>query len=250
MFRYPRLNLNSYVELYNNEVTDIWAMRTLRKDQTLVKEYIERHSTAQNVMDFGCYAGHFLSALKPTLQKFGVEVNQSAAALARDKTNATVVPCLDQFAIEQRFDLIVAMDVIEHFESPSLLIRSLLARLSKNGRLLITTGDNRARLWRWVGARWWYSYFPEHIAFVSKPWVQHHAKDFCFKVVHCESFNYLDQSLLRQAKTAVGFLLYLIAPSIHAFLKRRKSVSLDEDSGVPGAGLSRDHLFIVLANNR
>jgi SAM-dependent methyltransferase len=250
MFRYPRLNLSGYVGLYNNQVTDIWVMRTLRKDQTLVKNYIESHSMARNVMDFGCYTGHFLAALKPTLQKFGVEVNQSAAALARDKTNATVVPHIDQFATEQKFDLIVAMDVIEHFESPSLLIKNLLARLSNNGRLLITTGDNRARLWRWVGARWWYSYFPEHIAFISQIWLKNLSKDLDFKIVYCESFNYLDHSLLRQAKSAASFLLYLIAPSVHAFLKRRKSISLDGDNGVPGVGLSKDHLFIVLANNR
>lgn len=250
MFRHPRLNLSGYVELYNNQVTDIWEMHDLREDQTLVRNYIESQSAARNVMDFGCYTGHFLAALKPNLHKFGVEVNQSAAALAHEKTNATIVQRLDQFAIGQKFDLIVAMDVIEHFESPRLLVESLLARLSNNGRLLITTGDNRARLWRWLGARWWYPYFPEHIAFVSQRWLQHHAKGLSFKVVSCDPFNYLNHSVLRKAKSAASFLLYLIAPSVHAFLKRRRYVLLGGDSGVPGVGLSKDHLFIVLAKNR
>lgn len=247
VFRYPRLDIQEYVSLYDNEVTDIWKMVPLRRDQLLVKSFIEGQTTAKSVLDFGCYTGHFLSSLNPKLMKFGVEVNHAAAKFTEKTTNATVVRSISEFPPEVKFDFIVAMDVIEHFDSPKLFIASLIERLHPDGKILITTGDNQAYLWKIMGARWWYCYFPEHIAFVSRRWLGHHSLGLGFDVVHCKAFNYLDLPIFAQATSCMSFLLYLLAPSLHARLRRIRARDRRGDSGVPGAGLSNDHLFIALS---
>jgi SAM-dependent methyltransferase len=247
LFRYPRLDFDKYSSLYDNEVTNIWDMPLLRRDQFLVKSFIENQTTVRSVLDFGCYSGHLLSSLRSNLVKFGVEVNSAAAQATRTKTGASVVKNLGELPSDLKFDVIIAMDVIEHIESPKKLVAGLLERLHPHGKLLITTGDSRTLLWRLVGARWWYSYFPEHIAFISQRWLEHNSSNLGFDVFCCKKFNYVDHTLFAKAKSFINFLFYLLAPSIHYHLRGHKSRARGGDGGVPGAGLSKDHLFIALS---
>jgi len=253
-FRHPHLGSAAYDRLYDNARADTWSAGPLRVDQRLVQALAQGTApavpgrAAPRVLDFGCYAGDLLASLPSNFEKYGVEVNATAGARAASRSGARVERDLDHLPPDLRFDLIVAMDVIEHVPSPRTLAARLIERLAPGGRLVITTGDGTAWLWRLLGARWWYCYFPEHIAFISRRWLRHHAPALGVSVQRADTFNYLDAAerprLVRGWKELSR---YLCRPGAHAQRQRRHFERHGSDLGVPGIGLTRDHLLVVLS---
>jgi len=252
-FRHPHLGADAYQRLYDNALVDAWAAApTLRRDQQLVQTAVQQavEAGARSVLDFGCYSGDFLAALPETLRKFGVEVNAAAAAVAAQRAGARIERALEGFGDAQRFDVIIALDVIEHVPSPRALLDQWLARLAPGGTLIVTTGDGANGLWRLVGARWWYCYFPEHIAFVSERWLRHHAPVLHASVREVRRFAYLGSE---QLPGFVGrwkpLLRHLLAPAAHGRRQQRHFEQHGTDLGVPGIGLTRDHLLLVIGRD-
>lgn len=231
-------------KLYDNDAVDAWTLGPMRQDQRLVHELVVAHPQARNVLDFGCYSGEFLARLPSHLQRFGVEVSAAAAALARGRAGATVTPALERHAADLRFDIIVSMDVIEHLPSPRAVLDQLLARLAPGGLLVITTGDGGNRLWRWVGPRWWYCYFPEHIAFISRRWLASHVAAAGARLLDVRTFNYLQEP--GALKRWWNWLKYLARPGHQARKRARHLETTGRDLAVPGGGLARDHLLVQI----
>jgi SAM-dependent methyltransferase len=254
-FRHPHLGSATYDKLYDNARADTWVAGSLRVDQRLVqalaqgavREPAERAGDAPRVLDFGCYAGDLLASLPAGFHKFGVEVNATAGARAASRAGARVERDLDHFASDLRFELIVAMDVIEHVPSPRALMKRLVERLAPGGRLVITTGDGASWLWRLLGARWWYCYFPEHIAFISRRWLRYHAVALGVSVQQARTFNYLDRAERpRFVRGWKALSRYVRKPADYALQQQRHSAQHGTDLGVPGIGLTRDHLLLVV----
>jgi SAM-dependent methyltransferase len=247
-FRHPHLGRERYDALYDNPRVDFWGDGELRVDQRLVQALALQTPAPARVLDFGCYSGDLLAALPAQLQKFGVEVNAAAGAHAAQRTGARVVRSLDDFDPELRFELIVAMDVIEHVPSPRALMSQLVARLAPRGRLVVTTGDGDNWLWRLLGARWWYCYFPEHIAFISRRWLRHHARSLGVTVQQASTFNYHHPAQRsRGLRGWKGLLRYLLQPQRHARKRQRQMEQHGTDLPAPGVGLTRDHLLLVVS---
>ena len=243
--RWPRLP--DYDALYDNTAVDAWAARALRRDQRLVQALVEAETGAASVLDFGCYTGGLLAQLPTHLAKYGVEVAQAAAAMAEATAGARVVSTLDAFPHDLRFDIVLAMDVIEHVPSPRALLEALLSRLEPGGSLVVTTGDGGNALWRAVGSRWWYCYYPEHIAFISARWLRFHARALGARVQGRHAFNYLEAEVAAaRMKRWWGWLKYLSRPRHHARKRAEHLARHGSDLGVPGLGLSRDHLLLRL----
>jgi SAM-dependent methyltransferase len=253
-FRHPALAGAAYAALYDNAELGAWAAGPLRKDQRLVQEVVQEvvegvartGAGPARVLDFGCYTGDFLAALPSALHKAGVEVNAAAAAVAARRSGARVVAALDALPPAMRFDVIVAMDVIEHVPSPQALLTQLLDRLASGGSLVITTGDGGNALWRLLGARWWYCYYPEHIAFVSARWLAYHVPRMGARVRRVERFNYLERTRPGALDRWRALVKYLLRPGRHAARRARALAEEGRDPGVPGIGLTRDHLRVVL----
>lgn len=244
-FRWP--TLPDYERLYDNAKVDSWTTGPLRVDQQLVLQRLHEPATASRVLDFGCYSGGFLARLSPRFEKFGVEVATAAAEVARERTGARVVARLEELDAKLLFDVIVMMDVVEHVPSPLRLLEQLLQRLAPGGRLLLTTGDGGNLLWRLVGGRWWYCYFPEHIAFISARWARYHAARLGCRIDAVERFNYLDGEERKAAASWSRWLRYLMRPAHHARKRGRFLDRHGQDMGVPGIGLTRDHLFVQVS---
>jgi hypothetical protein len=142
---------------------------------------------------------------------------------------------------------VIAADVIEHMVNPIETIDILMARLTNDGILIITTGDADNPLWNRFGANFWYCHFPEHVSFVSKAWFDHFAAENRWCVVRSDTFKHASSGSNRYLSVGLtywyGWLpaLYI---AIIGMLKRitgRPGVT-----SVPGNGLSADHLLVVL----
>lgn len=248
-FRNPANTDADYSRLYDNAVTATWSAETDRTDWDLIARYIsEMLPQGGKVLDFGCYTGGLLARLGPQYQRYGVEVNRVAADIASQSIGRNVWSSIDDVSGELRFDVVIAADVVEHLRNPLSLVRQLTSKLSDSGVLIMTTGDADNYLWNRFGANWWYCFYPEHITFVSRDWLRYVSEVTGIGVVHCETFRYARLSRARQVSDLLQTYFYGVFPTLYLSLARllRKMLGRPDTTSIPGAGLSRDHLFIVL----
>lgn len=200
------------------------------------------------MLDFGCYTGGLLARLGRRYQRYGVEINRDAAAIASKKLGRNVWSSVDEIPSELQFDAVIATDVVEHVGNPLRLIEDLASKLSNDGILIITTGDADSALWNRFGANWWYCFYPEHISFLSASWLEYMSDASVIPVVHCEKFRYYKLSKIRRLLDLIFVYWYGWFPSSFLLVGRLigRMRGRQDVTSLPGVGVSNDHLFIVL----
>jgi 2-polyprenyl-3-methyl-5-hydroxy-6-metoxy-1,4-benzoquinol methylase len=236
VYRHPILAVEEYNQLYAQAPTDVWAGQRgpLREDQERVRDFILSHrSQGARVLDVGCYTGELLASLGPKYEKFGIEKSLQAAARCAD-AGITIIgdDLYDCRGVDDRFDVVVAMDVIEHTARPYDFMETAIRLLAPGGVAVITTGDADNPVWRRVKSAFWYCSFPEHISFISEEWLSMHTK------------------ALGIQKLAIARFPYYRQPRWKVFVKRFL-VRLYLLFGVRGkpmwsAHISHDHILAVL----
>lgn len=92
------------------------------------------------VLDVGCSAGQFLNALKGRVKtRIGLELNADDVAFIRKRLDFSVYnEPIEQVCIKEGpFDLVTALQVLEHVEHPVDFLRHLGKNLKKNGYLYL-----------------------------------------------------------------------------------------------------------------
>lgn len=93
------------------------------------------------ILDAGCGTGGNLNFLSQFGEVTGVELDDGAAALARERGSWPILkgslPDKMPFA-EQQFDLIVLLDVLEHIDDDSTSLRTLQNLLAPGGYMVLT----------------------------------------------------------------------------------------------------------------
>lgn len=248
-FRHPRLETEDYASMYDRPEPAAWSGENSRTDWSLLAESAFKAQTnTRRLLDFGCHTGGLLARFGAIPELYGVEVNASAADVASRMTGASVYPSLTALPAGLTFDLITACDVVEHVADPASLIRSLVERLSENGRLLISTGDSDTPAWRGSGANWWYCFYPEHIAFISRRWLEIREANGDFKLLECRNFRLGELGWARRVWDRVLMAIYSRHPRFLLQLSHLVRILLRNGppASVPGNGVVRDHLLIVL----
>jgi len=249
VFRDPLLPPSRYEDLYRHGGTEVWDGEGERPDFDLVRRHMAADTHGGDVLEIGCYTGSLLHSLPKRYRLHGVELNERAAQIAASRGIEIVAAAAAELpGLSEKFDTIIACDVIEHLENPLDFLGQLRGRLAPGGRVLISTGDSGAWLWRLLRTRFWYCSFPEHISFVGKDWFQAMAGRAGLQVVQQTPFNYSFNSLrpagvFRLART----LLYGSNPKLYEWLHRRVRGPHAEGFVPPGCGATADHVFCVLA---
>jgi SAM-dependent methyltransferase len=200
-FRHPIRSDEAYEALYARASDAIWVSGALRPDHLLVRDRIEAIGPSVSVLDVGCYDGVLLAALGPAHRKFGVEASAAAAAAAgRRGVDIVAAKIRDIASLTERYDVVSAVDVIEHVADPLGFLAMLAGRLAPGGTLLISTGNLDLPAWRFAGGRYWYCSFPEHISFISPGWARAAAAALGLDVVDIRHFAYGDIGIDTLAK--------------------------------------------------
>lgn len=247
-FRHPIRSEHEYERLYERASGTVWVSGALRTDQRLVRACIESScTTTGKVLDVGCYDGSLLASLGPRFRKYGVEASAAAAQKARQNGVEIVGARIrDLASIAERFEVVCAVDVIEHVSDPRAFIAMLASRLSPSGSLVISTGTTDTRAWRFAGGRYWYCGFPEHISFISPAWAHAAAAELGLDVVDVHRFSYGDVGALSLPKLRRRYYRKLVqerlSESLRAWLPGTSAQSPKRSHGQPG--LFEDHVLL------
>jgi SAM-dependent methyltransferase len=248
-FRSPVETEAVYSRLYDNAATATWHGEAIRADWDIIASYLsEQKPQGASVLDFGCYTGGLLDRLGERYRRYGIEINSAAAAIASQHIDGNVWSSVDDLPVDLEFDVIIATDVVEHVPNPLLLIEQLISKLSVDGVLLVTTGDADNDLWNRFGANWWYCFYPEHLSFLSRAWLEYASSISPLSVARCETFRYSNPGALRSVLDRIFVYWYGCFPSTYLLVGRllNKLRGRGDITSVPGNGISDDHLFIVL----
>lgn len=121
--------------------------------------------TGRSVLDVGCGAGLIcepLARLGSRVQ--GVDANEASFSAAQQHAEAMELPIsyrlglVEDLPPGQTFDVVLALEVIEHVEHPETFVKACLDRLNPGGLFILST-LNRTRLSYWGGI-----FFAERIA--------------------------------------------------------------------------------------
>ncbi|HVI25615.1 MAG TPA: class I SAM-dependent methyltransferase [Xanthomonadaceae bacterium] len=249
-FRFPLEDPASYHTLYDNAETRTWPAQSRRIDWDLILEQISHFKPeGGKVLDFGCYSGGLLSRLDGRYERFGIEINREAARIAQEAAGAHLWNNLEAMPADQRFDVIVIADVLEHVPNPQTLFDHLKRNLGKDGIVVATTGDADNPLWNWFGANWWYCFYPEHVSFVSKKWVEQILLPNGWSLMTYKRFRYRRLSPFLGLVELASACMYGLFPRaylhIQSVLKRSRALT-----SAPGNSVTADHLLITLARKR
>ena len=121
------------------------------------------------VVDVGCGLGALLASLPAAAyERVGVEYNEAAARFAREHFGLQIVPDLaDLRRAGSGFDLVTAIEVIEHVAEPLACMRDLAELLLPTGILVITTPNIGGLDYRLHGRQCAHFCAPSHVNFFT-----------------------------------------------------------------------------------
>jgi len=248
-FRFPIRPAEEYERIYSKAPANVWTSTELRPDQLLIKQFIESRLSAGSVLDVGCYSGDLLDSLSSNFDKFGVEASTSAAEVAGSKGIKIIAQRFgDLHTSKHAFDVICAVDVIEHVTQPAAFATMLIERLKPNGLLLISTGSITHPAWRIAGGQYWYCSIPEHISFISEEWGKLFAKGAGIRLERAQSFRYANLQNAKRLRAQCRFFLRMIGGRIALPLRRfyspdLRNKAMNRTYGRPG--IFADHVLLA-----
>lgn len=169
MFRRPVLSQSQYLALYDAAADDIWqGGESERNDFVTIYKCLKDHCGG-SILDIGCFTGGFLAGLPAKYRKFGVEPCEWAADRAHSVGVRILGKTLANLDSEVTFDVVVAVDVIEHVIDVEEFLERAFAHVGKNGLLIISTGNPDFFFWKRIfKGRFWYCSFAEHLVLDRK----------------------------------------------------------------------------------
>ena len=132
------------------ELADIhwWYVARRRILVDLIRRVVRPPAKAR-ILEIGCGTGHNLLALQQFGQVDGLEIDPAARALAAERLGRPIAaaPLPELAGIKpQAYDMIAALDVIEHVADDGAALAAIASRLKPGGKLLMTVP---AHQWMW-----------------------------------------------------------------------------------------------------
>jgi len=254
-FRYPSLAIEQYEALYEGSYNSYWISESLRFDQQLICAEIHRllPNRSGKVLDIGCYDGALLASLGTRIEKFGIEPSSKAADVARQANVDILGRTLgDLKSLEMQFDVICAVNVIEHVHSPIEMLRLMAERINPGGYLIISTGNAAATAWQILGPSYWYSANSEHIAFVSPTWCEKASKKIGITTNKIVKFRYEPLPPLKHALFWGELALKTSLTALEKAVIRatpKKAQQLGPRLGLGRQGMFKDHFYAIFGKS-
>jgi len=162
-------------EQYSAGVYKGYASAARLKIQTFERriDLLKRLGARGRILDVGCACGFFIeAALKHGFDAYGIEFSKEAVAIAREEIRSRITVGdvnLLREREEDRFDAVVAFDIIEHTQDPLKFLEEIRQILRPGGWLMLATPDTGHFLRYLMGCRWPMLQPMQHTYLFSKP---------------------------------------------------------------------------------
>lgn len=159
-FEDGRMGYSSYIE----------QEESLRATFRRLMINLKRHNlTGGALLEVGCGYGYLLEeGIGYFNPRIGTEFSPQAVKEAQRRADYIFEGGIEQIPPDERFDCIIANQVIEHVYEPQRFLEQLIAHLRPGGRVVIATPD-MGSFWRRLMGHHWPSFkIPEHIIFFDK----------------------------------------------------------------------------------
>ena len=130
----------TYTEIYADLYRRHWWWR-VREGILLdrIRELLGDRAHDARILDVGCGAGLFFDALEPFGRVEGIESDPIAVAQSGKWRSRIHLGDVETFTSDKPFDVILALDVVEHIRTPAVMLRHAARLLASDGRMVITT---------------------------------------------------------------------------------------------------------------
>ncbi|TWU28097.1 bifunctional 3-demethylubiquinone-9 3-methyltransferase/ 2-octaprenyl-6-hydroxy phenol methylase [Bythopirellula polymerisocia] len=170
-FKDPPIDEQLLMKCYAQSSFDHWQ----DQPDPLVRQFdrfarlIESATKSRRILDVGCFNGALLDYLGPEWNRYGIEPSIAAAEIARQRGINVLSPSLESLDKNtEPFDVIMAIDVLEHIVEPVSFFQLIQKHLKENGIFLVSTGNAHAFSWKMQESLYYYTRIPEHVSFYSK----------------------------------------------------------------------------------
>jgi len=121
-----------------------------------------------DLLEIGCGYGYLLQEAKMFFKScVGTEMSPQAASIARIFADHIYEGDVGKIPSSDKFDCIIAVNVIEHLYEPDVFLATLCNHLRSEGKLILAT-PNISSLWRHILGRRWPSFkIPEHVLYFN-----------------------------------------------------------------------------------
>ena len=140
------MNKAEYSKLAQCENTYWWHKGKLFLIQELVKKYFPERALCKtlNIFEVGCGTGEVNKKLESFGKVTGIDISKESIEHCTNKGIKNVYECdinntdLKKITSNKKFDLIVALDVLEHIQDDIRTIKSVRSLLKENGYFFVT----------------------------------------------------------------------------------------------------------------
>lgn len=135
-----------------------WAAFALRRDVLPL-------AGRGRLLDVGASSGAYVVAARAAgFAAEGIEPSVEARALALEHNHVDLHPgTLESAALEGRFDVVVARDVVEHVPDPLRFVAAAVAVLAPGGIVVLETPTTSSPVFAWEGSRWFLADPDQHL---------------------------------------------------------------------------------------
>lgn len=157
--------------LYQNMSDDeyvLGAAARLKEMKKILEFLLKECPDVKNLLDIGAGTGLLVqSALELGLRGCGIEPSNHFVGIAQANNLNVIQGVYPETEIDEKFNAITVVDVIEHVNTPLIFIEALQRNLDKDGVVLISTPDSGSVLARITKWKWWH-YRIAHIGYFNK----------------------------------------------------------------------------------
>ena len=224
LFVFPRHDAsNIYDADYFQGGTHGFGFTDYESDKTASRGYLQQYlrwlkklplkNGSNKLLDVGAANGYFVEmAARVGFEASGIEISSQAVEWAKKLGRSVEKSSLEEYANPSKFDILTALDVLEHIENPKEFLGSAHRKLVTNGYLLINVPNSGSLFAKLSGEKWHAIVPPEHWFFFNRKSLKLALESTGFSVIKMRSIS-------KSFNFSYIYLTILNSPQIPNFVK-------------------------------
>lgn len=167
-------------------------------------------SPGKKLLEIGSAAGFFLYfAHQDGWHVRGVEYIPEAAQYARDNFGLSIYEAsFEEAKIEEEFDFVALLDVLEHFSEPLFCLKKVRQLLKPGGLLLISTPNYNSLSRFFLGKGWAVLSPADHLFYFSKKTIRLLLNRAGFEIIGLTDISDFNAENVHKEWRGIGYLIY------------------------------------------